>query len=169
MPVTGSEGLWSLYTPDRLQREYRLLPKFERVTFDRDLALRTRNCELGGIGHPLIDALLEHVRRPNYVGDVASLGSQGHVCARYLVQRKDESGRTDSLFWTFCCNPASGEVQLLKRLEFPPQNGQPASPPDTVSARRAIEDALKDQVGRRFPSKEYRSGVTISLIGLHIL
>ncbi|MBI5242660.1 MAG: DEAD/DEAH box helicase [Elusimicrobia bacterium] len=169
MPVAGSEGLWSLYTPDLLQREYRLLPKFERVTFDRDLALRTRNCELGGIGHPLIDALLEHVRRPNCVGDVASLGSRGHVCARYLVQRKDESGRTDSLFWTFCCNPASGDVQLLKRLEFPQQDGQPASSPDTVIARRAIEDALKDQVGRRFPSKEYRSGITISLIGLHIL
>jgi hypothetical protein len=89
-----SGEFWNFICPESLQRKYRLLPKYEKVCFDRDVALRNRGCELGGIGHPLVDALWTkldlHLDR-----EVAALGT-GAVVARYLIRRRIGVGLSES-------------------------------------------------------------------------
>ncbi len=64
---------WTFHTPDPLQRRFHLAPRYERICFDRALAMRTRSSELGGVGHPLVDALLAVAREPAFTGETARL------------------------------------------------------------------------------------------------
>jgi hypothetical protein len=64
-------------------------PKYEYITFDRELAMRKKKCELLGIGHPLIDALIAYLQNAPFSGDDASFPADGAksgvVEARYRV------------------------------------------------------------------------------------
>ena len=64
---------WTFHTPDPLQQRFHLAPRYERICFDRALAMRTRSSELGGVGHPLVDALLAVAREPAFTGEIARL------------------------------------------------------------------------------------------------
>jgi hypothetical protein len=57
---------WQILTPECLKAFSQVAPKYESVTFDRELAMRKKKCELLGIGHPLIDALIAYLKtRPS--------------------------------------------------------------------------------------------------------
>ena len=80
---------WQILTPDCLKTFPQVAPKYEHVSFDRELAMRKKKCELFGVGHPLIDALLAYLQNAPFSGDTASLpangGKPGCVEARYRV------------------------------------------------------------------------------------
>lgn len=57
-------------TPKTLHRYSNVSPRYENIVFDRKLAMRKRNAELMGLGHPLVDALIEHLRSPVFSGEV---------------------------------------------------------------------------------------------------
>jgi len=84
---------WTFHVPEALQRKYHLAPRFEGVCFDRATALRARNCEQGGLGHPLVDALVAEAKDPSFPGSVSRMGSGGEIVARYLVKFEDETGK----------------------------------------------------------------------------
>lgn len=158
--------LWSFICPESLQRKYRLLPKYEKVCFDRDVALRNRGCELGGIGHPLIDALLEETRSAALAGEVVDVGI-GDICARYLVRRRDERGLIQSRVITLIYKPSTGEVETAQH--FPNDDEQESSngEVDLASARAGLEGALEAEINNWLPSRQSRIGLNISLVGLH--
>jgi superfamily II DNA or RNA helicase len=80
---------WQVLTPEVLKAFSQVAPKYENVTFDRELAMRKKKCELLGIGHPLIDALIAYLQNAPFSGDtacvVASGARAGSVEARYRV------------------------------------------------------------------------------------
>jgi hypothetical protein len=80
---------WQVLTPDCLKTFSQVAPKYENVTFDRELATRKKKCELLGLGHPLIDALVAYLQNAPFSGDTAILPSDGAksgvVEARYRV------------------------------------------------------------------------------------
>jgi superfamily II DNA or RNA helicase len=80
---------WQVLTPDCLKTFSQVAPKYENVTFDRELATRKKKCELLGLGHPLIDALVAYLQNAPFSGDTAILPSDGAksgvVAARYRV------------------------------------------------------------------------------------
>jgi superfamily II DNA or RNA helicase len=157
---------WSFICPDSLQRKYRLLPKYERVCFDRDVALRNRGSELGGVGHPLVDALIEETRSATLAGEVADLGANG-VFARYLVRRRDDRGLIQSRVITMLYDFFTGQVQTLQH--FPTDEGESAASTidDLTPARAAIESSLELEINNWLPSRQSRIGLNISLVGLH--
>ena len=156
---------WTFLCPDTLQRKYRLLPKYERICFDRDIAVRNRGCELGGVGHPLVDALLEETRSAALAGEVANLQS-GVVCARYLVRRRDERGLVQSRVITLMYSPSTGDVQTVQH--FPTETKEEiGNGVDLGNARSAIESALEAEINNWLPSRQSRIGLNISLVGLH--
>jgi len=157
---------WSFICPESLQRKYRLLPKYEKICFDRDVALRNRGCELGGIGHPLIDALLEETRSAALAGEVVDVGI-GDICARYLVRRRDERGLIQSRVITLIYKPSTGEVETAQH--FPNDDEQESSngEVDLASARAGLEGALEAEINNWLPSRQSRIGLNISLVGLH--
>jgi superfamily II DNA or RNA helicase len=157
---------WSFICPDSLQRKYRLLPKYERVCFDRDVALRNRGSELGGVGHPLVDALIEETRSATLAGEVADLGANG-VFARYLVRRRDDRGLIQSRVITMLYDFFTGQVQTLQH--FPTDEGESAASTidDLTPARAALESSLELEINNWLPSRQSRIGLNISLVGLH--
>ena len=125
---------WSFICPDSLQRKCRLLPKYEKVCFDRDVALRNRGSELGGVGHPLIDALLEETRSATLAGEVADLGANG-VFARYLVRRRDDRGLIQSRVITMLYDFLAGRFKRCST--FRPMKGRRQRTALRISVRLA--------------------------------
>ena len=161
-----SGEFWTFICPENLQRKYRLLPKYEKVCFDRDIALRNRQCELSGIGHPLVDALLDETRSPSLAGEVANVGT-GDVCARYLVRRRDERGLIQSRMITLTYKAATGEVETLQHFQLEKAEEAHNGALDLGQARSAIESALEAEINNWLPSRQSRIGLNISLVGLH--
>jgi len=87
--VLPTGDFWRIVTPDCLKGFSQVNAQYDMVTFDRALATRTKKCELFGIGHPLVDALLTYLQNAPFDADTAvlpSLGCQpGLVEARYRV------------------------------------------------------------------------------------
>jgi SNF2 family DNA or RNA helicase len=157
---------WTFICPEPLQRKYRLLPRYEKVCFDRDVALRHRACELGGIGHPLVDALLEETRSTALAGDVADLKA-GAVCARYLTRRRDERGLVQSRVITLTYQPSTGEVQTLQHFPIDESKESGSVSVDFAQARTALESALEAEINNWLPGRQSRIGLNMSLVGLH--
>lgn len=165
--VIPTGEFWSFICPEALQRRYRLFPRYDKVCFERDLAVRNRGCELGGIGHPLVDAVLEETRSATFPGEVADL-QIGQVCARYLVRRRDERGGIQSRVITLAYEPSSGETATLQHFPSDVGNGSGAGAAVGLGqARAAIESALEAEINNWLPSRQSRIGLNISLIGLH--
>ena len=77
--------------------------------------MRTRNCELGGVGHPLVDALLTVCREPTFAGEAAKLGARGTIVARYLVRYENDAGRPATRIVTLKGRP-DGRVEPVERI-----------------------------------------------------
>jgi len=58
-------------SPKVLYRYPNISPRYGNVVFDRKVAMRKRKAELLGIGHPLVDALIEHLKGPLFPGEVS--------------------------------------------------------------------------------------------------
>lgn len=165
--VIPTGEFWSFICPEALQRRYRLLPRYDKVCFERDLAVRNRGCELGGIGHPLVDAVLEETRSAPFPGEVADLLA-GQVCARYLVRRRDECGTTQSRVISLAYEPSSGEIATPQHFLADVGNGSGVGAAvDLGQVRAAIESALEAEINNWLPSRQSRIGLNISLVGLH--
>jgi len=87
--VLPTGEFWQIMTPDCLKGFSQVNAQYDTVTFDRDLATRTKKCELFGIGHPLVDALLNYLQNAPFDADTAALPSAGEknsiVEARYRI------------------------------------------------------------------------------------
>lgn len=87
--VLPTGDFWRIVTPDCLKGFTQVNAQYDMVTFDRALATRTKKCEMFGIGHPLVDALLTYLQNAPFDADTAllpGLGCQpGLVEARYRV------------------------------------------------------------------------------------
>jgi hypothetical protein len=159
---------WSFVLPESLQRSYRLSPKYERICFNRALALRTRDCELGGLGHPLIDALIDRVRQPDFRGEVCAFGQGESVKAQFLVHRKDERGRLHGNVFNLRWTKSTGEVDLDRRFEIPTKHERSDQATDFPAVRQQIEQSLQQEIIAWLPDRQSRAGLQIGLVGLHL-
>ncbi|MGQ9572245.1 MAG: DEAD/DEAH box helicase [Dehalococcoidia bacterium] len=88
--------LYRIETPQTLLRFPHVAPRYQQVTFDRNVAMRRRGTELLGLGHPLVDALIVYLQGPSFPGEVAVLGAEGgdreSICsARLLITAELEA------------------------------------------------------------------------------
>ncbi len=145
------------------------MPRYERISFDRDLATRTGNCEIGGIGHPLVDALIKQVRKPEFQGSVYGDKNVKKICAHYLVQRRDEKeylkGRLFSLYYDL----QKRGVHSRHRFDPPMKQDADGHPIDLDfdKAKESIEADLQQEIITWLPERQARAGLQISLVGLH--
>jgi hypothetical protein len=167
--VVPNGDFWTLHVPEFLQRKYQLAPRFEKVCFERALALRSRGSELGGIGHPVVDALLSEAQEPAFAGSVTTLDDGNVILARYLVQYDGDDGRKVGRVITLR-TASDGTVELLEKLprvEIPVQRTK-----DTVagneytSPKELIEGKRNEVIMQWLPDRSRRARVTSTLIGL---
>jgi len=167
MPEEGS--FWTLHVPEKLQRKYHLAPRYERICFDRKLALRARNSELGGIGHPLVDALLNEAKDPAFAGSTARLGAASEIFARYLVQYEDEGGKAQTRVMTFKWTPERTPelISSIDWLEIELAEIDPNPKFPNIDLKEILTDALGQYLVEWQPDRTKRARVQTSLIGVH--
>lgn len=166
LPAGGD--LWTLITPDEVRSARRLFPRYERVCFDRDLALRVKGSEIGGIGHPLVDTMLHYVRGAAFAGEVGTFGKDSStIYARYLIEFKDSKGMGRGRIVTLAYDTRS--CRVIQGEGFRPPKKVDAGVPfcDLEGAKTALEAGRDDILQQWYPTKESRAGLRIMLIGLH--
>jgi superfamily II DNA or RNA helicase len=164
---------WTLHVPESLQRSYHLAPRYERLCFDRELALRARHSELGGIGHPLVDALLREAQNPAFTGSVSVLGSAWTTYARYLVKYEDEAGKARTRVITL--KKVGNGVPIVEPQVSWLDGEAIERTPDSVRAlgevpaadESAFTEALKQHILEWQPDRSKRARVETTLIGVH--
>ena len=87
--VLPDGDFWQVVTPDCLKAFPQVTPRYGKVTFTRELAMRTKKCELLGIGHPLVDGLLAYLQNAPFHGEASCVPAAGEspglIEARYRV------------------------------------------------------------------------------------
>jgi len=162
--------LWTFHVPEALQRRYHLAPRYENVCFDRALSLRKRGSELGGIGHPLIDALLKEVSEPGFTGEVSQVGNEGVIYARYLVRYEDKPGHATSRVLTLRGVP-EGNIEECERIEWTKTEGVKQlslAGLDVSRLQSRFDEAMKRVILEWIPDRQKRARVTTTLIGIHV-
>ena len=90
--------------PPALRKFPEVASRYENVTFSRKTATRKRNVDLLGIGHPLIDALLDFYKSESVSGELLNVKCDGvapNLTARYLFITEFEDGTRRELYQSF--------------------------------------------------------------------
>ncbi|MBI4026826.1 MAG: DEAD/DEAH box helicase [Verrucomicrobia bacterium] len=169
-----TEGeFWQILTPECLKGCSQVAPKYAHVTFNRDLATRKRNCELFGIGHPLVDALLAYLQNAPFNGDTACFavraGEQSRIEVRYRVtwDRADQGASATVVQVILNGDARVDEIpsDILRLGQQHPQHSSVSIPED---AEARVEEALRLWISSR--KTEFPAG-TISrceLLGVSV-
>jgi hypothetical protein len=164
---------WTFHTPDALQHRFHLSPRYERVCFDRALAMRTRNSELGGVGHPLIDTLLDVSREPTFSGEIARIGDGETIIARYLIRYETDDNQMTSRVVTLC-GTLDGRIEPVERMEWLAASAgqevpaQSSSRLDIGMLAKRFEEMKNSVILDWIPDRHRRARVTSQLVGLHV-
>ena len=163
-------------TPPALRGHPRVSAWYESVTFDRSVAMRKRKTELLGLGHPLVDALMTHLRRPAWNGDVADL-RQGNeppsISTRWLVTAELEDGKVRRTYLntridaTNSVGSASTRVDLdsLANLADERSKGEPLTK-SLEHVKSLAEASLNDWLSRTRAELDGIRGFRVEQIGM---
>jgi len=109
---------YSIVTPTPISNFTNVAAKYELVTFDRELAMRKRQAELMGLGHPLVDAIIQYYQQVTMAGDVTTLPKSDYDENEYVVVNTQfaidlEGGSQHKEVKAIKINN-SGDVQILQ-------------------------------------------------------
>lgn len=146
----------SIETPAVLRSYPHIAPSYREVTFDREVAMRRRKAQLLGLGHPLVDALIQHFQSPRVAGEVTFLGVPGlgrgqGLClsARCLTSLELEGGRRQKLYHHLLLTPDGSWDEAPTRFDLTAlQDLRQTSPMtfDQPAFLRAVESRLREAV-----------------------
>jgi hypothetical protein len=135
---TGNET-YRIDTPQPLREFPSVAAKYDAVTFDRDLAMRRRKVEFLGLGHPLIDALVTHLRSPKWPGSAANLSgtnANGCVSVRWFVTVQMEGGKEKQYYRHIKINSLGSTSEVEERYDLDLLGNMPSRSADSHSYSR---------------------------------
>jgi hypothetical protein len=123
--------------PECIRSAPNLMARYENVTFDRALAMRTRKAQFFGLGHPLVDALIEYLQGPRFRGETTVLpgaNGEGRWSVRFLVKAEIEGNRQHVAYEHLLIDldgaweeaPPRADVEALPAVRA--ANGNPVDP-----------------------------------------
>ncbi|MBW1935303.1 MAG: DEAD/DEAH box helicase [Deltaproteobacteria bacterium] len=150
-------------TPEALHRYSNISPRYENVVFDRKLAMRKRKAELFGLGHPLVDALIEHLRGPGLSGEVTidkALSGKAYISVRCIFVLNFEQGVRKVFYKGFNLNQ-DGELESFQPRHdieslYAPKNRYFKYGKEMATA--VIPDWLKERIASIISEEEARLG-----------
>ncbi len=168
--VLPEEDMFRIEVPEALWTCPRVARTYEHATFDRALAMRRRRAQLMGLGHPLVDALVEYYSSPGVRGEVAVVQEANAISARYLIQVDLEGDRQQRRYCEFVVGldgtwreaTASRDVAGLR-------NRLPSAEPGLglpEAVRQQIEAALRAEEARIRAETEQVVSVRSRLVGV---
>jgi len=108
----------SIVVPPVLKKYPGVSSRYENATFSRKTATRKKGIDLMGIGHPLIDALIDYCRSEAVSGDVLSVANEhmpAATVARYIFTIDFGDGTKRELYKNFVLDgkEIDGDARLL--------------------------------------------------------
>jgi len=97
--------------PPVLRKYPDVASRYDNVTFSRKTATRKRNVDLLGIGHPLIDALLDFYKSESVSGELLNVKCDGvapNLTARYLFIIEFDDGTRREEYHSFVLEGGNG-------------------------------------------------------------
>jgi len=86
---------YRIETPPALLSYRNVATRYDTACFRRDVAMRRKNAEFMGIGHPLVDGMIAHFQRSSWAGDVAVLKSMEgspYLSVRFVLEAMLDDG-----------------------------------------------------------------------------
>jgi len=128
-----SGDLVDITVPPVLKKYPDVASRYENVTFSRKTATRKKNVDLLGIGHPLIDALIDYYKSESVSGELLNVkydDSPSCLTARCLFTIEFEDGTRRELYENFVIDGETGldDLDFLCRNDFKEiESAEPAS------------------------------------------
>jgi superfamily II DNA or RNA helicase len=150
--------LVAIETPESLLSYPGVVPRYREATFERDVAMRRRNVQLLGLGHPLVDALIRHLQQPQQAGEVSHLGNapEGNegMSIRALFYLELEKGRKRSVYVNLLLTPGGSWEEAPPRFDVDLLAQQPLHSRGGGNSRvleglESIAEQALDAVGAR--------------------
>ena len=99
--IVPEADMLRIEVPEELWSYPNVARSYEYVTFDRSLAMRRRKAQLLGLGHPLVDALIDYFQSPQVRGEVTVFPQANALSVRYLIQIDFEDGKQRRSYYEF--------------------------------------------------------------------
>ena len=130
----------SVITPHILMKYPNVSARYENVTFLRKIATRKKGVDLMGIGHPLVDALIEYHKSNTETGDVLKGKNNNlseRLSARYVFKIDFDDNTQKEIYKEFSLSgeERTNDIKLLIENNWHEKNG--------VSDTIDLEEKLK--------------------------
>lgn len=150
-------------TPQALLNYRDVAARYDTACFRRDVAMRRKNADFMGIGHPLVDALIAHLQRNSWPGDLAAIKTcepTPALSVRYILEAMMEDGTIRRQYesvevgteGSWCIRSPKKDVDAIANAR-PPAAEHPAAP-DVSAIRHRVEGAIADA------EAQFRAGLT---------
>ena len=143
------DDMFEFLLPDCLKGATGLKPRYEKVTFDRTMAIRNSETEFMAIGHPFTDAVLQYCGSADFGGLAGSqVIEQPHALSgsgapfHFTVKMTKEMSENESTFFEF--------VPV-----FVYDDG-------TVASKEAVQAIISELGKARTPSRQIGSPVSVA-------
>lgn len=118
-----SGDIISIVVPPALRKYPGVSSMYENATFSRKTATRKKGMDLMGIGHPLVDALIDYYRSEAVSGDVLNVtneDTQSTIAARYIFTIDFSDGTKRELYKNFLLSgdETDNDLRLLASLSW---------------------------------------------------
>ncbi|MDL1963965.1 MAG: hypothetical protein LWW98_06455 [Deltaproteobacteria bacterium] len=118
-----SGNIIQITVPPVLKKYPDVASRYENVSFSRKTATRKKNVDLLGIGHPLIDALLDFYKNESVSGELLNAGCDGIapcLTVRYLFIIEFKDGTKRELYQSFLIDGKEelSDLDFLTRDDF---------------------------------------------------
>ncbi len=139
-------------TPQALRRYPNVAARYDTACFRRDVAMRRKNADLIGIGHPLVDALIAHFSGAAWPGEVSVMYPEEPtqaVSIRYVLEASMEDGTTRRRYESVLTGTdgswrTSNAKQDVAALSEPKASSPRPIGPNVEAIRVRVESAISD-------------------------
>lgn len=148
---------YRIETPKALLAYRNVAARYDTACFVRGVAMRKKNADLMGIGHPLVDAIIGHIGHSSWAGDVTAMRAiddRSYCSARWVVEGTLENGTVRRSYESakiaadesWQTGTAKDDLRLMSGSSSPETHAEFPLHPSTIKTR--IEAAIVDSEAR---------------------
>jgi len=160
-------------TPQALLKYRDVAARYDMACFSRPVAMRRKNADFMGIGHPLVDATIAHLARSACPGEVTVLDTGGPVACsvRYVLEAVVEDGSVRKRYESVRIGPDESWQAGTAKEDLGLLSGRISSAPvapgqqQVQAIRQRVQAAVADSEARIRGEHDKVQSVRTSLAG----
>lgn len=140
---------YRIRTPEPLLGYRNVAARYDTACFRRDIAMRRKNAEFMGIGHPLVDAMIAYFQRSSWAGEVSQLKADNGwvgLSVRFLLEATMEDGTTRRRYESADATPSGAWRPRSPKQDVDAVHDASALPRATERSDTIEGSSLRDRV-----------------------